>query len=189
MKTTKNIVILISGTGTNAVNIMEYFHLEKKAKVSLIISHNVNNWIENECKKFGCEYLFTNHQNLNDSKYLHDLMLCKKTDLIVLAGYLKKIPAKFIQLYPQKIINIHPSLLPKYGGKGMYGNHVHNKVLKSKETESGITIHYVNEEFDKGRVIAQFKCLINKSETVETLKKKIQKLEHRHYPEIIKSIL
>ena len=189
MKTTKNIAILISGTGTNAVKIMEYFHLKNKAKVSLIISHKDNNWIETQCEKLGSEYLFTNYKNLNDSEYLNHLMLSKKIDLIVLAGYLKKIPAEFIHLYPQKIINIHPSLLPKYGGKGMYGNHVHNEVLKSKETESGITIHYVNEEFDKGKVIAQFKCTINNRETLETLKKKIQKLEHRHYPEIIESIL
>ena len=189
MRTTKNIAILISGTGTNADKIMQYFHLNSKMKVSLIISHKENNWIESQCKKYGTEYLFTEYKNLNNATYLHDLILSKKTDLVVLAGYLKKIPAEFIQFYPEKIINIHPSLLPKYGGKGMYGNHVHKEVLKSKESESGITIHYVNEEFDKGKIIAQFKCSLEKNEGIESLKAKIQKLEHKHYPEIIEKVL
>ena len=189
METTKNIAILISGTGTNADKIMQYFHLNSKMKVSLIISHKENNWIESQCKKYGAEYLFTEYKNLNNASYLHNILSNKKTDLVVLAGYLKKIPAEFIQFYPEKIINIHPSLLPKYGGKGMYGDYVHNEVLKSKETESGITIHYVNEEFDKGKIIAQFKCIIEKNESLKSLKEKIQKLEHRHYPEIIEKVI
>ena len=189
METTRNIAILISGTGTNAAKIMQYFHLNTKMKVSLIISHKENSWIETQCKKYGTEYLFTEYKNLNNATYLYDLISSKKTNLVVLAGYLKKIPAEFIQFYPEKIINIHPSLLPKYGGKGMYGNHVHKEVLKSKESESGITIHYVNEEFDKGKIIAQFKCSLEKNEGIESLKGKIQKLEHKHYPEIIEKVL
>ena len=189
MEKTKNIAILISGTGTNADKIMQYFHLNSKMKVSLIITHKENNWIESKCKMYGTEYLFIEYKNLNNASYLHNILSNKKTDLIVLAGYLKKIPAEFIQFYPEKIINIHPSLLPKYGGKGMYGDYVHTEVLKAKEYESGITIHYVNEEFDKGKIIAQFKCIIEKNESLKSLKGKIQKLEHRHYPEIIEKIL
>jgi phosphoribosylglycinamide formyltransferase-1 len=106
-----------------------------------------------------------------------------------LAGFLKKIPEKLIQQYPEQIVNIHPSLLPKFGGKGMYGDHVHNAVIESQEKESGITIHLVNEEYDKGKILSQFSVPVAQNETVETLREKIKKLEHTHFPQVIQTLL
>jgi phosphoribosylglycinamide formyltransferase-1 len=128
--------------------------------------------------------LFSNEEIEEGTKLLEFLKL-EKVEWIVLAGFLRKIPMNLIQAYPQRIINLHPSLLPKYGGKGMYGSRVHKAVLNNKEPKSGISIHLVNEEFDQGKLIAQFSCKLETEDDLETLEQKIQELEHHHFPRVI----
>jgi len=189
VKTPKKIAILISGTGSNAFEIMKYFNQNQKIKVEKIFSNKINEPIKLKCKNFNVDFQILDNKKITNTSYLISKISKAEIDYIILAGYLKKIPPAFISYFPNKIINLHPSLLPKYGGKGMYGSHVHNAVLSANEKESGISIHYVNEEFDKGKIIAQFKFSIEKGETLETIQKKIQILEHKNFPKVIEQVL
>jgi len=184
-----NIAIFISGTGSNAKNLIRFFSPYIEQKIKLILSEKANPELENLCDSEKIHFLKVDKQQSTNADFL--IEKCKEYQIhyIILAGFLKKIPEKFIQNYPEQIINIHPSLLPKFGGKGMYGDHVHRAVLDTNEKESGITIHLVNEEYDKGKILAQFSIAIETNETVETLKEKIQKLEHSHLPLVIKNLL
>ena len=132
---------------------------------------------------------FFNREEFYQSDKIVTILINKKIDLIVLAGFLWLVPKTLIKAFPGKIINIHPALLPKYGGKGMYGQNVHNTVIDNKEKESGITIHYVNEEYDKGDIIFQAKCKVEHDDNGETLANRIHQLEYKHYPEIIEKVL
>ncbi|MBM3451642.1 MAG: phosphoribosylglycinamide formyltransferase [Bacteroidetes bacterium] len=184
-----NVSIFVSGTGSNAKNLIRFFSLAKDQKIKLILSEKENPELESLCNSEKIHFLKVDKQQSTDVDFLVEK--CNKYEIhyIILAGFLKKIPEKLIQKYPEQIINIHPSLLPKFGGKGMFGDNVHKAVLESKEKESGITIHLVNEEYDKGKILGQFTISIDKNETVKTLKEKIQKLEHTHFPPVIYDLL
>ena len=181
----KNIAVLASGKGSNAKNICSFFQNSKEVAVKLICSNKKNSPLFPYSKENSISFyhLDTSVSNFFDDfiQHLHLMNI----DFIVLSGFLLKIPKNLVELYENKIINIHPSLLPKYGGKGMYGNNIHSLVIKNKEKYSGITIHFVNEEYDSGAIIFQHKYELKKSETVESLSNEIQKIEHAFFPKII----
>jgi phosphoribosylglycinamide formyltransferase-1 len=185
----KRIAIFISGKGSNALNLIDFFKNHPIIETALIFSTRENELVSNACKDCKVNYHQIDHTQSNWDKIA--IEICEKIniDLIVLAGFLKKVSPEMIRSYPNKIINIHPSLLPKFGGKGMYGNHVHLAVIQAKESVSGITIHYVNEEFDKGEIIAQFKVHLVNNETAETLSAKIHALEMKFLPEVVENLL
>ncbi len=183
----KRIAIFASGSGSNAENIITYFQEEKKAKVVLVLSNNPKALVLERANRLGVQIIVFNKHQLNDSKWAIENL--KNIDLVVLAGFLWKFPEHLLEMYKNKVVNVHPSLLPKYGGKGMYGMHVHDAVVNNKETESGITIHYVNEHYDEGAIIFQAKCTINSKDTPTDVAAKIHKLEMRYFPEVIQQIL
>ena len=182
---TKKIAILASGNGTNAEVICLYFAESKKIDISLIITDNPNSNLIVIADKFDIPFILLNKKNNNTDKQLVSNLEKFKINSIVLAGYLKKISSTVVNLFPNNIINIHPSLLPKFGGKGMYGENVHTAVIEAKEMKSGISIHLVNNEYDKGEILFQKSCDLSKDETNKTLSKKIQKLEHKYFSSII----
>ena len=185
----KKIAIFASGSGTNAENIYKYFANNKNIQISLILSNQKNAFVLKRAEKLNIENLIFNRNDLYNTSTVINILQKKNIDLIVLAGFLWLIPDNLIGNYQNKIINIHPALLPKYGGKGMYGDKVHKEVIENKDTESGITIHYVNTKYDEGEIIFQAKCKIENTDTHETLAKKIHKLEYLHFPQIIEEIL
>ncbi|MDG1284656.1 MAG: phosphoribosylglycinamide formyltransferase [Flavobacteriaceae bacterium] len=183
----KRIAIFASGSGSNAENIITYFQEKKKAKIVLVLSNNPKALVLERANRLGVQNIVFNKHQLNDSKWVIENL--KNIDLVVLAGFLWKFPEHLLEMYKNKVVNVHPSLLPKYGGKGMYGMYVHEAVVRNKETESGITIHYVNEHYDKGAIIFQAKCTINSKDTPTDVAAKIHKLEMRYFPEVIQQIL
>ena len=185
----KNIAILASGEGSNAMNIIEHFRFNANANVVLVLSNKGEAPVVEKAVMTNVPVMVLAKRNEFANPKLIEFLKKQKIDLIVLAGFLLLLPDNFVTAFPKKIINIHPALLPKHGGKGMYGAKVHEAVLSAKEKESGISIHYVNERFDEGEVIAQFKCAVDPNETIETLSKKIHVLEYKHYPEVIEKLL
>ena len=185
----KSIVIFASGSGTNAQAIMDYFKDSQNTAVSLILSNKKNAPVLDRAQKAGIAAMSFNRHAFAKAGPIQSLLKSIQPDLIVLAGFLWKIPEFLITDFPNQIINLHPSLLPKYGGKGMYGSAVHEAVLANKEAKSGITIHFVNEEYDKGAYIAQFECEVMEDDTPSTLTDRIHKLEHQHLPATIEKIL
>jgi len=183
----KRIAIFASGSGSNAENIITYFQNNKKAEVVLVLSNNPNALVLERAKKLGVQSLVFNKHQLNDSNWAIENL--KDLDLIVLAGFLWKFPEHLLENYENKVVNVHPALLPKYGGKGMYGMYVHEAVVENRETESGITIHYVNEHYDEGAIIFQAKCTITAKDTPSDVAAKIHELEMRYFPEIVQQIL
>lgn len=177
----KNIAIFGSGSGSNAEKIYHYFSSCSHAKVVLIASNNSSSFILQRAKKLGVDNLVFSKKDLLNFSEINKKLLKKNIDVIVLAGFLLKIPKTLIAFYKNRIINIHPSLLPKYGGKGMYGINVHKAVIKKNEAYSGITIHLVNEFYDKGEILFQEKCTLSEGETAESLSKKISSLEHKYF--------
>ena len=186
---TKKIAILVSGTGTNTINLIQYFNKKQAAKVRLVISNKNNSPALLKAKDLGVETIVFNNESFKKSGVVLNYLKCKGIDFIVLAGFLIKLPKDITDVYCKRIVNLHPSLLPKFGGKGMYGMFVHQAVIDSQETESGISIHYVNEEYDKGDIIFQSKVKVKSGDTAEVLSKKIQKLEHRYLPEIVEHLV
>ena len=184
-----NIAIFASGAGSNVKNIIEYFKNDSKVQIQCVWSNKTSAGALDHAKEAKIDTLIFNKQQIEDADNLITVLHKNNIELIVLAGFLLKIPPKFIKNFNGKIINVHPSLLPKYGGKGMYGNNVHNKVLKSGDKETGITIHYVNENYDEGKIISQFKTEINNNETIDSLLLKIKGLEKQHYPYVIKQTI
>lgn len=185
----KRIVIFASGSGSNAENIIRFFQDHANIKVVQVLTNNPRAKVIERCKRLNVECLIFDRKAFMESySVLHELKHLNP-DLIVLAGFLWKVPESYIDSFPNKIINVHPALLPKYGGKGMYGIHVHQAVLDNKEKESGITIHYVNENYDEGAIIFQAKCAVDTLDTPESLSKKINALEMEHFPEVINAIL
>jgi phosphoribosylglycinamide formyltransferase-1 len=185
----RNIAIFASGSGTNAENIIKYFSNRKSAKVSLILSNKREAYVLKRAEAHDIKSVFFERNDFYDSGKVLKLLLDSKTDLIVLAGFLWLVPSDILDYFQGKIINIHPALLPKYGGKGMYGDKVHKAVIENHEPESGITIHYVNSVYDAGDIIFQARCRVDKADTPETLATKVHALEYRHFPEIIERIL
>ncbi|MBW6483218.1 MAG: phosphoribosylglycinamide formyltransferase [Vicingaceae bacterium] len=184
----KNIAIFASGSGSNAENIFNYFKDKASADVVLMLTNNVNAFVLERAKKLGVESVVFSSAQLKTDE-LVNLLKDKGIDFIVLAGFLLKIPENLIAAFPNRIINIHPALLPKYGGKGMYGDAVHKAVVANKEKESGITIHYVNEHYDEGTIVFQAKCPISETNTYEDVAHKIHQLEYEHFPSVIERIL
>ena len=185
----KNIAIFASGTGSNAQKIIDHFRNSDKAAVTLILCNKPGAGVFNIAEKEGIpSVLIEKERFFRSDDYIYILKEAN-IDLIVLAGFLWKVPANLVQAFPGKIINIHPALLPKYGGKGMYGHFVHDAVISAGEKESGITIHFVNEKYDDGATILQEKCEITIEDTPETLAKKVQVLEHKYYPLIVERLL
>jgi len=186
---TKKIIIFASGQGSNAKKIIEYFQDRNDVKIAHVLSNNIRANVLKMAHDFEISALHFDRTAFYDTHEVLHVLKDAEPNLIVLAGFLWMMPTEIINEFENKIINIHPALLPKYGGKGMYGNHVHQAVLENKETESGITIHYVNEKYDEGEVVAQFETKITPDDSMETLKKKIQQLEHEHFPKVIDQLL
>lgn len=185
----KNIAIFASGKGTNAINLIKQFKSSADVEVKILICNKSDAPVIKEAKKLKIDVLVLTNQQIDDSKFLIEQCNWYNTNLLVLAGFLRKLPKEFIKYYQNQIVNIHPSLLPKYGGKGMWGDNVHKSVLENRESVSGITIHYVDEDYDTGEIIAQFECEISEDETIESLKTKINQLEMIYYPYVIETIL
>lgn len=183
------VAIFASGTGSNAVNIIETFR-EAGYPVSFrILSNRQNAPVLERARELDVPaFCFTAYELAYTDK-VRDYLREEKVDFIVLAGFMLKVPAPIVAAYPQQVINIHPALLPKFGGQGMYGERVHRAVLKAGETESGITIHHVNEEYDQGATIFQASCPVHEGDTPETLARRVQELEHEHYPRVLRRLL
>ncbi|WP_194975234.1 phosphoribosylglycinamide formyltransferase [Aquiflexum lacus] len=184
----KNIAILASGSGTNAEEIMKYFQTSSKGKVVLVASNKKEAFVLERTKKFQVPSFAFNKASL-ESGELAQKLKDYKVDLVVLAGFLLKIPVNLIQAFPDKIINIHPALLPKYGGKGMYGAKVHEAIKESGDQETGITIHLVNENYDEGKIIFQAAVSISPEDSPETIAQKVHQLEYKYFPNVIESLL
>ena len=185
----KRIAIFASGSGTNAENIIKYFQANKSAEVVLVLSNNPEAFVLNRASELNVKTIIFDKNQLNDSAWALENLSNLEIDLVVLAGFLWKFPPHLLNMFQNKVLNIHPSLLPKYGGKGMYGTHVHKAVVANKEMESGITIHYVNEHYDDGAIIFQAKCSVLQTDTFEDVGAKIHQLESNHFPEVIQNIL
>jgi phosphoribosylglycinamide formyltransferase-1 len=183
------IVIFGSGKGSNARRIIEYFKDSKKVQVAALVSNKPRRGFLDISYDHRINLEIVKGSELADPKWIAHLKVMYRPDLIVLAGYLKLIPQEFIQAFEGKIINLHPALLPAYGGKGMYGNNVHQAVLEAGETQSGITIHEVNERYDEGKIIFQANCPVFPDDTIETLAERIHQLEHQHLPEQIDQMI
>lgn len=181
----KNIAIFASGSGTNAENIIRYFSNKKSAKVALVLSNKRESFVLKRAEALNVKTLFFDRTDFYVSGKVPEYLIQYKIDFVVLAGFLWLVPENIITRYESRIINIHPALLPAYGGKGMYGAKVHESVIKSRDRESGITIHYVNKRYDDGDIIFQAKCKIDPSDTPESLAVKVHALEYEHFPKII----
>lgn len=183
------IAIFASGNGSNAQNIIEYFSGSTLAEVSLLLCNKPGAYVITRAEKLGVPVQLFNREEFYQFDAVVAALASQKIDLLVLAGFLWLIPQNILRLYPGKIINIHPALLPKYGGKGMYGMKVHEAVVAAGEPESGITIHYVDEQYDEGQIIFQAKCPVLPSDTPEMVAEKIHALEYRWFPEIIEKVV
>ena len=185
----KHIAIFASGSGSNAENIINFFKGDSSAGVRLVLSNKADAYVLSRANKLSVKTCVFNSEEFTSSDGVIKVLAKYNIDLIVLAGFLWKVPSILLNKYTGKIINIHPSLLPKYGGKGMYGKFVHNAVLMNKEKESGITIHYVNKNYDEGDIIFQAKCEVSDEDNVNDLASKIHNLEMEYFPSVIQTVL
>jgi phosphoribosylglycinamide formyltransferase-1 len=185
----KKIAIFASGTGTNAENITRYFLKSSIARVKVVLSNNQNVGVHARVNQLGVPSFVFSREEFNDGQIILDKLHEYDVDLIVLAGFMSKISDSLLNAYPNKIINIHPALLPKFGGKGMYGHHVHEAVVSAGEEKTGITIHYINERYDDGTIIFQAECPVYSVETPEEVAMKVHTLEYKYYPLIIEKLL
>lgn len=184
-----NIAIFASGSGTNAENITRYFANSKDIKVAVVLSNNRKVGVHDRVNKLGIpSFVFSRDEFIAGTPVLEKLAEYK-IDFIILAGFMNKISDPLLKAYPNKIINIHPALLPKHGGKGMFGMHVHNAVVADGDKESGITIHYINENYDEGAVIFQASCPVLPTDTPDDVAAKVHALEYEHYPQVIEKLL
>ena len=181
----KRIALFASGSGSNAQKIMEYFKKHDEAEVAIILTNNPEAYILQRADNFEIPSHIFSKNEFTKTDNVVDLLKNLQIDLIILAGFLWLIPQNLLKAFPNKIINIHPALLPKYGGKGMYGDKVHQSVLDGKEEESGITIHFVNECYDEGGIIFQASFPVLQTDMPEDVARKGQVLEHKHFPEVI----
>ena len=179
------IAIFASGSGTNAENIVDFFKMDSHIKVSLILSNKNSAYVLERARKLGVKSTVFTADQLNNSTFVDSILAEEKIDAIILSGFLLKVPDRIIAKYSGRIINIHPALLPKFGGKGMYGMKVHKAVIDSGDTQSGITIHLVDEYYDNGKILFQSTCNVEPGDTPESLAEKIHKLEYRYFPEVI----
>ena len=185
----KRIAIFASGSGSNAQKIMEYFKRSPDAEIVLILTNNPQAYVLQRADNFEIPSHVFNREEFYKTDEVIKMLKTLQVDLIVLAGFLWLVPASLLNAFPNKIINLHPALLPKYGGKGMYGDNVHKAILEAGEEESGITIHFANAEFDEGEIIHQSRFKIDPSDNLEMVKFKGQQLEHQHFPRVIENLL
>ena len=183
------VAIFASGSGSNAQKIAEYFKDDKEVEVALILSNKKDAFVLERAKNLGVpSFVFIKSEFTSSEKVL-DQLKEHKIDFIVLAGFLLLIPEYLVEAYPNKMVNIHPALLPKYGGKGMYGDRVHQAVCEAGETETGITIHYVNKKYDEGEIIFQASAPVDQGDTPDMVASKVHELEYMHYPKVIESVI
>lgn len=184
-----NIAVFVSGNGTNCENIIKYFQDDNDINISLVISNRQDAYALKRAAKYGVTCKVLSKSEINDEHIILPILQKFSIDFIVLAGFMLIVPEFIINKYYNKVINIHPSLLPKFGGKGMYGHHVHEAVKAAGETETGITIHFVNNICDGGEIIAQFKINLTQHDSVEDIESKIYLLEQKHFPNVIKDVV
>ncbi len=180
---------MASGSGSNVENIARYFQKEGTIAIAAVLTNKRDAYVIDRCNKLDISALYFNRNAYSQSDLVLNLLKEIDPHLIVLAGFLWKIPDKIVHAFEGKIINIHPALLPKYGGKGMFGRHVHEKVKENGDSKSGITIHYVNENYDEGNIIFQESVALEDSDTVDEIAQKVHRLEYKHYPKIIEKLL
>lgn len=185
----KRVVIFASGSGSNAENLIKFFRHSDTVSVTQVLTNNPQAKVLDRCKKLNMSAFSFNRTAFSQSNHVLDLLKASKPDLIVLAGFLWKFPEFILKEFENKVINIHPALLPKYGGKGMYGMNVHRAVVENNETETGITIHYVNENYDEGAPIFQAKCDVLPTDTANDVAAKIHELEMEHFPKVVEKLL
>ncbi|WP_256004176.1 MULTISPECIES: phosphoribosylglycinamide formyltransferase [Pedobacter] len=185
----KRIAIFASGSGSNAQKLMEHFKNSTEVEIALVLTNNPDAYVLQRADNFEIPSHVFDRRGFYETDEVIDLLRNLDIDLIVLAGFLWLVPIRLINEYAGRIVNIHPAILPKYGGKGMYGDHVHNAVIAAGDAEGGITIHYVNENYDEGEYIHQARYKIEPGDTLEMIKFKGQQLEHQHYPRIIEGIV
>lgn len=183
------IAIFASGSGSNAENIIRYFQGNKAVVFPLILSNNLKAYVHERARNLNVDSCTFSKDEFQDGKKIIQILQEKNIDVLILAGFMLKIPQILIEAYPERIINIHPALLPKFGGKGMYGDYVHKAVVAAGENESGITIHYVNENYDEGNIIFQKKCDVNPDDTYEMVAQKVHALEYQYYPVVIAGLI
>jgi phosphoribosylglycinamide formyltransferase-1 len=185
----RNIAIFASGSGTNAENIIRYFSNRKSAEVSLVLSNRREAYVLKRAASLNVRSVLFDRKDLYEKEKVSRYLSMYKIDFIVLAGFLWLIPENILNIYEKRIINIHPALLPKHGGKGMYGERVHEEVIAKHEKESGITIHYVNNHYDEGDIIFQVRCAVTPEDTPDTLAAKVHALEYKHFPVVIEELI
>ena len=185
----KRIALFASGSGSNAEKIAAYFTDNDDVEIALILSNNPKAGVIERARRLRIPVVLFDRPTFYETNRIPELLLNQQIDLIVLAGFMWLVPGNLVQTFPNKIVNIHPALLPKFGGKGMYGHFVHEAVVAAQETESGITIHYVNEHYDEGQVIFQARCPVTATDTPDDVARHVQALEHRHYPSVVADIL
>jgi phosphoribosylglycinamide formyltransferase-1 len=185
-----NIAVFASGEGSNAENLFRFFSTSTKVKIKLVVTNNEHAGIVEKADRYKKNLQIISKTSLNNyTDQFIDFLQTEKVDLIVLAGFLLKVPEKLVKAFPGRIVNIHPALLPKFGGKGMYGMNVHRTVLEAGEKESGITVHFVDEEYDNGDIILQERCEIAVDETPESLAAKVHQLEYDHFPKAVQKVV
>ncbi|SDH07363.1 phosphoribosylglycinamide formyltransferase-1 [Pedobacter terrae] len=185
----KRIAIFASGSGSNAQKLMEHFKRSNEIEISLVLTNNADAYVLQRADNFEIPTHIFDRNEFYQTDEVVDLLKNLEIDFIVLAGFLWLIPKNLIHAYPGRMVNIHPAILPKFGGKGMYGDHVHQAVMAAGEAEGGITIHYVDENYDEGEYIYQARYRIDKNDNLEMVKFKGQQLEHQHYPRVVESLV
>ena len=185
----KRLAIFASGSGSNAINLIKYFGKHPLIETAFVLTNNAKAGIINKAERAGVKIIVLTNTDVSSSTVLDPICKEENVSWIVLAGYLRLVPSNFIDRFENKIINLHPALLPKFGGKGMFGQNVHRAVVESGEKESGITIHFVNKEFDKGQIIAQFRCNVSQEDTAEDIDKKIRVLEQSYLPVVVENTI
>ncbi len=185
---TKKIALFASGSGSNAENIIHFFKDKNGFEFPLILTNKTDAFVHQRAKQLNTPCVYFSLADFKEGTKIVQILKEYQIDCIVLAGFLLKISEPVLKAFPNKIINIHPALLPKYGGKGMYGHFVHEAVVANREKESGITIHYVNENYDEGNIIFQARCIVNPTDTPEQVAEKVHRLEYKHFPEQIEQI-
>ncbi len=185
----RNIAIFASGNGTNAENIAEYFSKNEKIKVALIVSNRANAGVHERARRLGIPSLTLPKADFIAGEPVLQVLREYRIDFVVLAGFMCLVSEPLLRAFPNRIVNIHPALLPKFGGKGMFGHHVHEAVVAAGEKESGITIHYINEQYDEGQIVFQASCPLIPEDTPDTVAAKVHALEYRYYPQVIEQII
>lgn len=185
----KRLAIFASGSGSNAINLIKHFDEHPIIETAFVLTNNAKAGIIDKAERAGVKIIVLTNTDVSSSTVLDSICKEENVSWIVLAGYLRLVPSNFIDRFENKIINLHPALLPKFGGKGMFGQNVHRAVVESGEKESGITIHFVNKEFDKGQIIAQFCCNVSQEDTAEDIDKKIRVLEQSYLPVVVENTI